>query len=121
VNFCDRTVHDPNPLAFFRKTLATPDKKREHQMTESLAIELQPYVAQAVNSLIFFAFLALLAAAILIPKTKSGYWSWHPIKRLLVAIFLTPVLLLCIFIWPLVLLGWLLRSRCHCQNCQDDD
>jgi hypothetical protein len=96
-------------------------------MNHSLAIHLQPYVVQVVNSFIspFISstVIVLFAAVIFVPsaKAQSGFWSWHPVKRLLAVIFLTPFVPLCFFIWPFLLLAWLLRPRCHCQSCQDDD
>jgi hypothetical protein len=94
-------------------------------MNHSLAIHLQSYVVQVVNSFIspFISstVIVLCAAVVFAPKTESGYWSWHPVKRLLVVIFLIPFVPLCIFIWPFLLLAWLLRPRCNCQSCQDDD
>jgi hypothetical protein len=90
-------------------------------MNQPFSIEVLPYVLGAINILIPFAVLGLCVAVVRHPRTEIGYWSWHPVKRLFVPILLTPVGLLCIFIWPLVLLGWLLRPRCNCHSCQDDD
>ena len=67
-------------------------------MNHSLAIHLQSYVVQVVNSFIspFISstVIVLCAAVVFAPKTESGYWSWHPVKRLLVVIFLIPYLYL---------------------------
>ena len=90
-------------------------------MIQPTAIALLPYVVKALNILTSFAILALCVALIFLPTSQSGFWSWHPMKRLLAVIFLPPVILLGIFLWPFALLAWLMRPRCNCHDCQDDD
>jgi len=81
-------------------------------------ISIVNVVADSLSSIVG---LASWIAFIFVPKTDSGIWSWHPLKRLLALFFLPILFLVIIFLWPVVLFGWLLRSRCYCASCLLDD
>jgi glucose dehydrogenase len=58
-------------------------------------------------------FVALLYLTLIYPRSDTGFYSWHPAKRIVFLIFL-----------PLVLLFKFLTAGCHCGcccHCQDDD
>jgi ABC-type microcin C transport system permease subunit YejB len=90
-------------------------------MNHTVTVGFLTNVLRTIHILISLAIPALGLAVVFLPKTTTGFWSWHPLKRLLAVIFLLPVIPLCIFIWPFLLLAWLMRPRCNCLNCDDDD
>ncbi|MGA3049051.1 MAG: hypothetical protein ABSD67_20620 [Terracidiphilus sp.] len=55
----------------------------------------------------------LLYLAIIYPHSEAGFYSWHPIKRVLFLLFL-----------PYILIFKFFTAGCHCGcccHCQDDD
>ena len=59
---------------------------------------------------------ALVYVLVFLPKGETGFYRWHPIKRILAVTF-----------FPLVLLYLLITACCcgdccaYCHRCDDDD
>jgi hypothetical protein len=67
----------------------------------------------ALNAAQDILFIALLYLAIIYPRSDTGFYSWHPVMRILLLLFL-----------PLVLVFRFFTAGCHCGcccHCRDDD
>lgn len=51
---------------------------------------------------------ALLYILLFFPRRDSGFYSWHPVKRVLAIMF-----------FPFVIFYFWCVSGCHCWNCRE--
>ena len=49
-------------------------------------------------------------ALVFLPRSKSGFYSWHPVKRVLTIVF-----------FPFALFYWWATSGCFCARCRHTD